>query len=168
MTLRLIPITLLAAALYAQGPGGPRMHAMAEKTTAIQSYLNLTSAQITSLQQLKQAERTALKPIFEQMQPLHESLRTEEQSASPNATNVGNYMLQIKALEQQAAPIRASYQQQALAVLTAAQKTQLTALQNAAALIPAIHEAGALNLLTPAEGPDGGPGAMGRGRFGRP
>jgi len=167
MTLRLIPITLLAAALYAQGPGGPpRMHGMAEKTTAIQSYLNLTAAQITSLQQLKQAERTALKPIFEQMGPIHESLRSEEQSASPNATNVGNYMLQIKALEQQAAPIRASYQQQALAVLTAAQRTQLAALQSAAALIPAIHEASGLNLLTPPEGPDGAPEGMGRGRFG--
>jgi len=74
----------------------------------------------------------------------------------------------IQALEQQAAPIRASYQQQALAVLTATQKTQLAALQSAAALMPAIHEATELNLLARPEGGPGGPEGMARGRFGGP
>jgi len=165
MNFRLITITLAATALFAQGPGGPPhmrgMNAPA-KTTAVQTYLNLTDAQVSSLQQLRQSEAAALKPIYEQMRPLHESLRTQEQGSGADATAVGKVVLSMKALEQQAAPIRASYQQQALAVLTPAQKTQLAALQSAAALMPAIHEAGALNLLTPPEGPEG------HGGFGGP
>jgi Spy/CpxP family protein refolding chaperone len=172
MNIRLISMTLAATAAFAQGPGGFRGHAMSAKTTAVATYLNLTAAQITSLQQLRQSEMAALKPIYEQMRPLHESLRTQEQSSGADATAVGKAVLSIKALEQQAAPIRASYQQQAQAVLTPTQKTQLAALQSAAALMPAVHEAAGLNLLTPPEGPDG-PGGIGaemmpHGRFGGP
>ena len=174
MNFRLITITLAATALFAQAPGGgPHMRGMSApaKTTAVQTYLNLTDALVSSLQQLRQAEAAALKPIYQQMGPLHESLRTQEQSSGADATAVGKAVLSIKALEQQAAPIRASYQQQALAVLTPAQKTQLAALQSAAALMPAIHEAGALNLLTPPEGSEGHGGFgpdMAHGRFGGP
>jgi Spy/CpxP family protein refolding chaperone len=174
MKFRFIPITLAATAVFAQGPGGPHMRGMSgpAKTTAVQTYLNLTDAQVTSLQQLRTAEAAALKPIFQQIGPLRQTLRTQEQGSSADATSVGKLVLSIQALEQQVAPIRTSYQQQALAVLTATQKTQLAALQSAAALIPAIHEAGALNLLTAPEGSEGpgGPGTegMGRGRFGGP
>ena len=169
MNLKLITITLAATALFAQPPGGPRMHGMSgrAKTTAVESYLSLTDAQVASLQQLRQAESEALKPIFQQIGPLRQSLRSQSQGSSADATAVGKLVLSIQALEQQAAPIRASYQQ-ALAVLTATQKTQLAALQSAAALMPAIHEAAELHLLTPPEGGPGGPGGMSRGRFGGP
>jgi len=174
MNLRFISITLAATAALAQGPGGPHMRGMGgpAKTTAVQTYLNLTDAQVTSLQQLRTAEAAALKPIFQQIGPLRQSLRSQEQSSGADATAVGKLVLNIQSLEQQAAPIRASYQQQALAVLTAAQKTQLAALESAAALMPAIHEAAGLNLLTPPEGSEG-PGGIGRegmprGRFGGP
>ena len=172
MKFRLIVVSLAAAVAFAQPPGVPGMHP-GMKTTEVQSYLNLTDAQIGSLQQLRQAEMTALKPIFEQIAPLRQNLRTQTQSASADATAVGKAVLNIQALEQQAAPIRASYQQQALAVLTAAQKTQLAALQSAAALMPAIHEAMGLNLLTPPNGPEGpggefAPGMMPHGHFAGP
>ena len=154
MKCRLISFALAATAVFAQGPGGFRGHSMAaQKTTEVQSYLNLTDAQISSLQTLRQSERTALKPIMDQVGPLRESLHTQTQSTTADATAVGKTMLSIQALEQQAAPIRASFQQQALAVLTADQKTKLAALQSAAALMPAIHEATSLNLLTPPAGP---------------
>jgi Spy/CpxP family protein refolding chaperone len=173
MNFRLISITLAATALFAQAPGGPHMHAMgAGKTTQVQSYLNLTDAQITTLEQLRQSEMAALKPIFQQIGPLRQSLRTQEQSSGADATSIGKLVLSIQTLEQQLTPIRASYQQQALAVLTPAQKTQLAALQSAAALMPAIHQAAGLNLLTHPEGSEGpggfGPAGMGRGRFGGP
>lgn len=171
MNLRFIPITLAATALFAQGPGGPHMHRMAAgRTTAAQSYLNLTDAQISQLKQLRQSEMAALKPIFQQIGPLRETLRTQEQSGSPDASAVGKLVLSIQALEQQTEPIRSSYQQQAQAVLTADQKTKLAALESAAALIPAIHEASGLNLLTPPKGEFGpggfGPDGMPRGHFG--
>ena len=174
MNFRLVSIILAATAAFAQGPGGFRMHPMSAqaKTTAVQSYLNLTDAQISSLQQLRQSERAALKPIFQQIGPLQENLWTQKQSSGADATAVGKLVLSIQAQEQQAAPIRSSYQQQALAVLTAAQKTQLAALESAAALLPTIHEAAALNLLTPPKGSEG-PGGLGtemmpHGRFGGP
>ena len=174
MNFRLVSISLAAAALFAQGPGGFREHGMSgpAKTTAVQSYLNLTDAQVSALQQLRHADAAALKPIYQQSGPLRQSLRTQEQSSSADAAEVGKLVLSIRSLEQQAAPIRTSYQQQALAVLTAAQKTQLAALQSAAALMPAIHEASALHLLAPPAGPEGsgGPGTemMPHGRFGGP
>jgi Spy/CpxP family protein refolding chaperone len=172
MKFRLVLVTLAAAAVFAQGPGGPRMHGMAGKTTQVQTYLNLTDAQISTLQQLRQSEAAALRPIFQQIGPLRQSLRTQQQESGADATAVGKLVLSIHALEQQAAPIRASYQQQALAVLTPAQKTQLAALQSAAALMPTVHQAAALNLLTPPEGSEG-PGGMAaemapRGHFGGP
>ncbi|HUE00583.1 MAG TPA: periplasmic heavy metal sensor [Bryobacteraceae bacterium] len=175
MNFRLMVVSLAAAAaataMFAQPPGGPRMHG-AMKTTAVQTYLNLTDAQISTLQQLHQSEMAALKPIFEQMAPLRQNLHTQTQSSGADAAAVGKAVLSIQALEQQAAPIRASFQQQALAVLTAAQKTQLAALQSAAALMPAIHEAMGLNLLAPPAGAEG-PGGFSRemmphGRFGAP
>jgi len=173
MNFRLVCITLAATVMFAQAPGGFRTHPMSPaKTTAVESYLNLTDVQISSLEQLRQSEMAALKPIFEQIGPLRESLRTQSQSGSPDATAVGKLVLNIQNLEQQAAPIRASYQQQALALLTADQKTKLATLESAAALMPAIHEAAALNLLTPPKGWEG-PGGfaaemMPRGRFGGP
>ena len=174
MNFRLVCISLAAMSMFAQGPGGFRAHSMSApaKTTEVQSYLNLTDAQISALQQLRQSERAALKPIFQQIGPLHESLRAQSQSDGADATAVGKLVLSIQSLEQQAAPIRSSYQQQALAVLTADQKTKLAALESAAALMPAIHEAAGLNLLTPpkgSEGPGGlAPEMMPHGRFGGP
>jgi Spy/CpxP family protein refolding chaperone len=174
MKLRFVCMSLAATAMFAQGPGGFRGHAMSgpAQTTEVQSYLNLTDTQISTLQQLRQSERTALKPIFEQLGPMHESLRAQSQSSGADATSVGKLVLSIQSLEQQAAPIRSSYQQQALAVLTADQKTKLAALESAAALMPAIHEATGLNLLTPPKGPEGPGGVstemMPHGRFGGP
>jgi Spy/CpxP family protein refolding chaperone len=171
MNFRFVSVVLATTAVFAQGPGHFRGHATAQgKTTAVESYLNLTAAQVSSLQQLRQSEMAALKPIFQQVGPLRQSLRIEEQSSSADATAIGKLVLSIRSLEQQAAPIRSSYQQQSLAVLTAVQKTQLAALQSAAALMPAIHEAMTLNLLTPPKGSEG-PGGFGmemmpRGRFG--
>jgi len=161
MKFRLIGITLAASALFAQAPGGPRMHRLATpaKTAEVQSYLNLTDAQISTLQQLRQSEMAALKPIFQQIEPLRASIRTQAQSSTADASAVGKLVLNIQTLEQQAAPIRSSFQQQALAVLTADQKTKLAALESAAALLPTIHEAAALHLLTPPKGLEG-PGAF--------
>lgn len=166
MNWRFLPILTLATALFAQGPGpggphhfGPR-GMDAAKTDKVQSYLNLTDAQIQSLHQLRQSERAALKPIMEQIEPLRQSMHSQMRSGSADATAVGKAMLSIQTLEQQAAPIRSSFQQQALAVLTADQKTKLAALENAASLMPTIHQATALNLLTPPKGEfgEGGPG----------
>jgi len=169
MNWRFLSIVGFAAALLAQGPGGPRMHrmGMTPKATEAQSYLNLTDAQVTSLQQLRQAEITALKPIFQQIAPLRDSLRTQTQSGSADPAAIGKLVLSIQALEQQISTTRSSYHDQALALLTADQKSKLAALQSAADLMPTIHQAMGLNLLNSLKGGPGGmgPGAMGPAGF---
>lgn len=158
MNFRFLPLTILTASLFAQGPafapgpGGPRHMMMMAKTGQAQSYLNLTDAQIQSLKQLQQSEMTANKPVMEQIAPLRESLQTQLQGGSADAAAVGKLMLSIQTLEQQIKANRDSFHEQALAVLTADQKTRLAALQSAADLMPTIHQAMALNLLSPPAG----------------
>jgi Spy/CpxP family protein refolding chaperone len=168
MNWRLIPIIAFATALCAQGPMGGRPHRMLAqaKTDQAQSYLNLTDAQIQSLKQLRQSEMAALKPIFQQIAPLHESLRTQTESGSADAATVGKLVLNIQTLEQQISTTRSTFQQQAVGILTADQKTKLAALQSAADLMPTIHQAMGLGLLTPPKGAEGmGPGGFGLEMF---
>jgi Spy/CpxP family protein refolding chaperone len=165
MNSRFIPLMMLAASLFAQGPGGPRHMMMQAKTGQAQSYLNLTDAQVQSLQQLRQSEMTALKPVMDQIGPLRQSLQTQLQSGSADAAALGKLMLSIQTLEQQATTTRNSFHDQALALLTADQKTKLAALQSAADLMPTIHEAMGLNLLSPPQGLEGAPGFGGPGLF---
>jgi Spy/CpxP family protein refolding chaperone len=161
MNWRLIPITLaVMAALLAQGPGGHGPHRMVAKTDQVQSYLNLTDTQIQALKQLHESEMAAIKPIMQQMAPLHQSLRAQVQSGSADAATAGKLVLNVQSLQQQITATHASFRAQSIAVLTADQKTKLAALESAAALMPTIHQAMSLNLLARPETPEGGrPGA---------
>ena len=162
MKSRFIPLMILTTSLFAQGPGGPR-HMMQAKTDQAQSYLNLTDAQIQSLQQLRQSEMTTLKPVLDQIAPLRQSMQTQLQSGSADAAALGKLMLSIQTLEQQVTTTRNGIHDQALALLTADQKTKLAALQSAVDLMPTIHQAMGLNLLNPPKGMEGamGPGGPG-------
>ena len=168
MNLRFFPImtVTLAATLFAQGPGP---HRMAAKTDQVQSYLNLTDAQIQSLKQLHQSEMTAMRPIMEQMGPLHQSMRAQMEGTSTDATSTAKTVASIQNLRQQAAATRSSFRQQALAVLTADQRAKLAALESAMSLMPTVRQAMSLNLLTPPEGAEGGgPEMMDRPPMDRP
>ena len=156
MNLRLIPIAITAAdALLAQGPGGHGPRGMAAKTDQVQSYLNLTDTQIQALKQLHESEMAALKPIMQQMAPLHQSLRTQMQGTGADAATAGKLVVSMQSLRQQIAATHASFKAQSLAVLTADQKTKLATLESAAALMPAIHQAMSLNLLARPEHSEG-------------
>jgi len=157
MNWRLIPMAIAAAAtLLAQGPGGHGPRGMAVKTDQVQSYLNLTDTQIQALKQLHESEMAAIKPIMQQMAPLHQSLRTQMEGTSTDATTAGKLVVSMQSLRQQITATHASFKAQSLAVLTADQKTKLAALEAAAALMPAIHQAMGLNLLARPEPPEGG------------
>src|SRR5579871_530969 len=99
MKLSWIAPALAAGVLFAQPPGPPRMHGMAAKTDAVQSYLNLTDAQVASLKQLRQSEAAALKPLFDEMRPLRANLRRQSQSSNADATAVGQSVLSLQKLE---------------------------------------------------------------------
>jgi Spy/CpxP family protein refolding chaperone len=137
--------------------------------TEVKTYLALTDAQVTSLNTIHNSERTAAQSIREQMQSKRTALETAI-SAGTTASAAGQLLLDIEALRKQLTNLNTTYQAQALAVLSDAQKTKLKTLDDAAKLSTSIHQAAALNLLTPpsdAHPAIGGPGGP-RGGFGGP
>lgn len=134
--------------VLAQGPGpGGRMGGGAMAVDAVKSYLALTDDQVAQLQELQKEEATAEQPQREQMMAKQESLRKLMEEGSTDATGLAALQAEIKSLQAQLTESRAKYREQAKAVLTGSQVTKLTALEEAAKLMPAITQAGGLNLL---------------------
>jgi len=157
--MKLIPAALVAAAAFAQSFPTPDV-------SALKTYLNLTDAQVTSLQAIRTQQRTALSNTHQQLQQKQQSLNSLLSGGSTDPNAVGQLVLDIQALRKQVSTANSSLQAQAVSVLTADQKTKLNALQDAAKLQPAIREAEFLFLLAPPTPPAGGPGDF--GAFGRP
>lgn len=173
MKMRLILLTAVAAVAFAQGPGMGRwmMGAPGEDGAgrptptydSVKAYLNLTDAQITSLEAIQTQARTANQQARADLRTKEQALQTLLKQTSPDPTALGNAMLAVQAA-------RASLQQsdsalvtQAVAVLTADQKTKLQTLAAAQALDPQIHEATMLFLLARPTPPAGAVGPMGMG-----
>ena len=154
----LIPV-IWTATLGAQSSGTPP--AGGPRSVAdVQAYLSLTDSQIQSLQQLRTTERQTLSSTFQQIATQQQNLNTQLASGSATAAALGQILLDIQTLRKTITTTEASYNTQAVALLTADQKTKLAALQTAAALRPQISEATALGLLMPPSPPSGatGPG----------
>jgi Spy/CpxP family protein refolding chaperone len=134
--------------------------------TEVKTYLSLTDAQLTSLTSIHTAERSAAQSILEQMQTKRTAL-TSALSAGTTASAAGQLLLDIEALRKQLSTLNATYQTQASAVLSEAQKTKLKTLDEASKLNAQIHQATALNLLTPPAEANPGMGGH-RGGFGGP
>jgi Spy/CpxP family protein refolding chaperone len=154
----ILAAALSAPALFAQpgpGPRGPRGMANLD---AIQQYLELTDQQVSDLKAARQDFFTnEIQPIMEQIHEKRTALRTEMQSASPNASIVGQLQVEIAQFATQLKEKHAAQVEQLRSSLTDAQKAKLDELQKAAELLPAIQEARGLSLL---QGPEGrfGPG----------
>ena len=148
------------------GPGmnGPGAFAQAN-FDAVKTALGLTDAQLTQLRQLRQQEFEANGTIREQMADRQRALQTAMERATPNAGEIGGIMVDILNLRKQIQTAADRYRTQALALLTAEQKTKLKGLEDAAKLQPAIMQAGALNLLDLSELMPAGMG-FGSGRNG--
>jgi hypothetical protein len=134
---------------------------------ALKTYLNLTDSQLQSFKQIAQQTRTTVQPLMQQINTKSKALQDLRRQGSADAAALGNLVVEIDNLRKQVADARTSAHTQVLAVLTADQKTKLTALEEAAKLIPAIHEAAALGLIEAPVGAGMGPGmgpGMGMGR----
>jgi len=141
-----------ASLILAQGPPGP------PPSDLVKSYLALTDAQIQSLTQIRQqgasSRMSAMQEIRTKQQALHEALV----KGGASATTLGQFLLDIQALQKKISDLDGSDRQLALNVLNDAQKTKVTALQSAADLAPTIGQAAALGLLDrPANAPAPGP-----------
>ncbi len=110
--------------------------------------LALTDAQTQQLQDLlknrQEASQTIYRKISDKQQQLNEALA----SATPNPTTIGQLEIDMAILRKQigAGP---SVRDEALAILTDAQKEKLKDLQNALQLQRAANEAIGLGLITP-------------------
>jgi Spy/CpxP family protein refolding chaperone len=133
------------------------------------SYLNLTDTQITALNTIRQQAFQALQTARQDIATKQKALSDLLAVGTTDASAVGKAVLEIQALHKKLADAQKPYQDQAVAVLTADQKTKLKALDDASKLQPAIQQAAGLLLLTPPQnfapglGPGPGRGPMGRG-----
>jgi Spy/CpxP family protein refolding chaperone len=111
------------------------------------TFLNLTSAQVQSLEQIQQQRNQAVQSIYQQVNEKQTELNTQLNSSSPNPVQVGQLMIDIRALQQQAQQASKPFRQPALAVLTPDQTNKLAALVQAQQLQPAASQAVSLNLI---------------------
>jgi Spy/CpxP family protein refolding chaperone len=138
-------VTLVATAAFAQ------FSAPHPDLTAITQYLDLTPAQVQSLETIRQQERTALQPLIQQLRTAEQALRQlMRNDGDPN--DIAAAIANIQNIRQQIQQTRATYVTQAQAVLTEHQIRKLQALQAALNLVPTAREAVMLNLLTPPQG----------------
>ena len=171
---------LFAQGPPASGPMGPRPPRGPAATDEVKAYLNLEQAQVDQLVQLRKDERDEMKAVFEKIAENRKALREALQSTSPDASTLGNLMIDMQKLRKQIRETNENYHTKALAVLKEEQKTKLAELEAAAKLRPVIAQAHGLNLLLPpaqealdelmvgGEGAGFGPMGMGMGmrRFG--
>lgn len=146
--------TLSLSPTFAQPPAGAG-NRPAPSTTEVKAYLSLTDAQLTSLATIRTNFGTASESLRTQIRTAQQALMTAIHN-NADATTIATLTQNLKTLQTQLDTLAAQYQTQAVNVLTADQKTKLKALSDAAALMPSIHEAGYLMLLTPST-PIGGP-----------
>lgn len=166
MRTTMLVVCLAAFTLAAQtSPPAPP----APPVDAVKQALNLTDAQVTQLQQLQQSARTAAQPVVAQIRTRQQALDQAMRQTTPDPLTVGRLMVEIKGLQEQIRLNDEKFHAQAVALLTADQKTKLKTLEDAAKLQPAIGQAVGLNLIQPPpdapglRAPAGPMGMRGRG-----
>ena len=163
--MRFLTIAVFSIALAFAQPPAPDF-------TALKTATGVTDAQITQLQTLQKDQMTEMQTYLTQLHTAEQTLQSALAAASPVPATVGQAAIAVQNIRKQMQSIHDTYNQRALALVTADVKAKLDTLSTAAKLAPAIQEAGMLNLIVlPAQGPDrmggpggpGGPGAMRRG-----
>jgi hypothetical protein len=117
------------------------------------TFLNLTSAQLQSLEQIQQQKNQAVQGIYQQVSQKQALLNTQLASGSPDPLQVGQLTIDIRTLQQQAQQASKPFRQPALAVLTQDQTNKLAALVQALQMQPAASQAISLNLIDPQNTP---------------
>lgn len=155
----LVAAVSLAAQPAPRGGGWPGA-ALAE----IKAYLSLTDAQVTSLEQLRQQQREAVRSDLEQIRVKQGELKAAVERS--DAAAAGRLLIEIEGIHKRLQQAHERYRAQATAMLNDAQKAKLKALEEAAKLMPLVGQAGALHLLPPPEGAGDGVGRAWMGPLG--
>lgn len=152
-------IAVLAATLSAQlGPRGPRPDVdrpqghRGPRFGQLAEFLALDQAQLETIAQIQQSYRTAvrdnLQAIAEKRRQANESLASD----SPDATLIGQLLVQAKQMEDSVRSREGEFIEQTLAALTDSQKTKLSSLDRMVPYQTEIREAQGLGLLTGEDG----------------
>jgi Spy/CpxP family protein refolding chaperone len=154
MKILTVLVFVFTSVLFAQGtpadrPMGPRPLRGPVATDEVKAYLNLEQAQVDQLVQLRKDERDELKAVFGKITENRKALREALQSTSPDASTLGNLLIDMQKLRKQIRETNEDYHTKALAVLKEEQKSKLAELEAAAKLRPVIGQAHGLNLLLP-------------------
>lgn len=110
----------------------------AEETSPLQvvaQFFQLTPSQVSELELLLQARQTNLMPLVQTVQNLTQQLGNLLNSGA-NPAQVGAAVIQIHALQQQAAQVQQAFLTEFTAILTAEQLQKLQAVQIAVQLQP--------------------------------
>jgi Spy/CpxP family protein refolding chaperone len=113
----------------------------------VKQYLGLTDAQMQSLQTIQDSRSRALQALYEQIGQKNQALYQLVNSDTGTAAQIGQLMLDIRALEKQIPLADGPYKTQSINVLTPEQKAKLPKLVEAASLQPAAGQAGSLLLI---------------------
>lgn len=120
----------------------------------LKSYLNLSDAQVTGLQQVQTTKQDAEQKIYKDMNEKSRLITALLQANSTDAARIGQLMIDVEKLRQQLPLKGEPYRSQALNVLNADQRTKLPALVQAMQLQQASWQAVNFNLI---DSPDPGP-----------
>jgi hypothetical protein len=150
----LLTLSLGAASFAFAQPGAPNL---TPNVADLRTYLTLTDAQVTSLQNLRTQQMTATQADQTEIRTKQTQLQ-QLLTAGTTAQAAGQILLDIEAIRRRLNDAATRYNTQALAVLTAAQRTQLATLTTAASLDDEIQQATLLNLILNQRGAGVGPG----------
>ena len=155
-------VLLLGTSLGAQTPppGGPP--APGNPAQAAQKILNLTDAQVQQLKDLRTSLMTSMQTLRANLQTVQQQISDLLKTSTPDPAQLGKLVLQRQTLQQELATAATTYHNNALAVLTQAQKDQVAQIEAALKLAPQAGPLDALGLLQ-GPGPGAGPGGVGPG-----
>ena len=163
-------LTILAACLFLLSASGSAQQTPPPNPPrpgdAIKNILDLSDQQLQQLTDLRNTFLQRMRDFGPQLRTLEQRKQELLQSASPDATALGNLLLQEQNLHKQMQDANKAYHDAALALLTSAQKQKATQIQEAVRLAPQAGPLAAFGLIE-GPGPGGGPGGPGFGfRFG--
>ena len=111
----------------------------------LKDVLQLTDAQITTLQQLEQTRQQAVDPLMRQIGISQQALQAALQASAPDAAVVGQLVVTIDALQRQIAQHQQDFGRGFLAMLTDAQRSQVQqvhGIEGALRAAAALHQLG--------------------------
>jgi hypothetical protein len=115
--------------------------------TEVKQYLNLTDAQLQSLQTIVNNRNQVIQNIYAQISQKYEALYQMMNSDSGTAAQLGQFLIDIRNLQKQLPLNDGPYKTQAQAVLTTDQKGRLPKLAEALQLQNTAYQAGSLLLI---------------------